>query len=184
MEIRFVEEKLKYDGSQLSSHFALKKFSVQGDSILVFKGPMDIEENKIADLEDLLAGKLIRSGMMLHFIVELFNESLECCILKQRILVRLAADIISNQSGVQLTVKGDDLYIDDKKLSVSIAAPSPVSIMIHFGINISTKDVPVKAASLQDLNLAPDDIGRLIADSFKKEMESVKWAVCKVKAVP
>lgn len=184
MKTHMAHEEMLYDGSQLSSHFALKRFGVKGDSIVVFRGPMDIKNSNMADLEDLLEEKAIKSAMMLHFIVELFGGSLESAVLKQRLLVRLGAEIISKTAKVELRVEGDDIYFEDKKLSVSIAVPSPVSCLIHFGVNITNKDVPVKSASLEDFELDPFTVGSMLADAFEKEIRSIRWAVCKVRAAP
>ena len=184
MQIHIADETIMYDGSQLASHFALKRFNVSGDSIVVFKGAMDVDRAHMADLEDLLQGDSIRSSNMLHFIVELFGADLEGAVLKQRLLARLAAEAVAHETGKALKVKGDDLYVGDCKLSVSIAAPSPLSCLIHFGLNIETKDVPVKAAGLKELGADPDRIGRLVAEAFREEMASVGRARCKVRGVP
>jgi hypothetical protein len=184
MQIHITQEHILYDGSQLASHFALKRFGVSGDSIVVFTGPMDVAREHMADLEDLLQDDCIRSSNVLHFIVELFGADLESAILKQRLLARLAADIVARETGKVLVVRGDDLFAGDRKLSVSIAAPSPVSCLIHLGLNIETKDVPVKAVGLRELNADPGRIGELLAEAFREEMASVSQARCKVRGVP
>jgi hypothetical protein len=138
----------------------------------------------MADLEDLLGKQAIRSPQMLHFIVEFFGASLETVILRQRILVRLAADLIRAETGVDLRVEGDDLYQQDRKLSVSIAAPSPVSGLIHLGLNIETKGVPVKAVGLNDLGLDPLSLADGLGRVFQREIESISWACSKVKGIP
>ncbi|MHC4941837.1 MAG: DUF366 family protein [Planctomycetota bacterium] len=184
MQIHIEKEELRYDGSQLSSHFALKRFKVRGDSLVAFKGPMEIEKRHMADLEDLLEDAAIRSPYMLHFIAEFFGAPLENTVLKQRLLVRLAADILKEECGADLCVKGDDIFMKDRKLSVSIAAPSPVSCLIHLGINIETEGVPVKAAGLKEMGMDPDRMADLLIRAFSDEMDSLAWAMTKVKGVP
>jgi hypothetical protein len=184
MQIHVTEERIDYDGSQLSSHFALQRFGVRGDAMVVFKGAMDIRPEKIADLEDRLQGAAIRSKDMLHFIVELFGCRLECAILKQRLLVRLAAEILAEEGVSRVRVDGDDLYVGEGKLSVSIAAPSPVSCLIHLGLNIETEGVPVKAAGLKQLGMDPDRLAADLAKTFVRELEGVAWAGHKVRGVP
>lgn len=184
MEVHISQEKITYDGSQLSSHFALKRFGVKGDNLVAFTGPMDIAPERIADLEDLLQNQAIRSPNMLHFIVEFFGAALETVILRQRILVRLAADLLRGETGADLRVQGDDLYQRDRKLSVSIAAPSPVSGLIHLGLNIETKGVPVKAVGLNDLGMDPFALADRLGRAFQKEIDSIAWASSKVKGVP
>jgi hypothetical protein len=184
MEIKIAREDIAYDGSQLSSHFALKKFGLRGDSLVVFQGPMNVENDHMADLEDLLAQATIRSARMLHFVAEFFAVSLENTVLRQRLLARLAADIVTEHSGRTIQVRGDDLYGEGRKLSVSIAAPSPVSCLIHFGLNISTKDVPVDAIGLEELGIDPIRLGQELAQAFRQELQDVHWALSKVRGVP
>jgi hypothetical protein len=183
IRIHVMKEKLDYDGSQLSSHFALRTLGIGGDSVVCFKGAMDIPEKNIADLEDLRQGAAICGSNLLHIIVEHFGIHLETAVLRQRILVRLAADLL-RRHGAEVAVSGDDLYYGQGKLSVSIAAPSPVSCLIHLGINISSKGVPVKAASLDVLGVDPDRFAVDLADAYAKELESIGTAVSKVRGVP
>ena len=168
MQIHIAEKRIDYDGSQLSSHFALRSFGVRGDCMVVFEGAMDIKAERIADLEDRLQGAAIRSPDMLHFIVELFGSDLESTILKQRLLVRLAQELIGKQG---LRVDGDDLFAGEAKLSVSIAAPSPVSCLIHLGLNIETEGVPVKAAGLRELGVDPRRLAVQLSEAFVRELD-------------
>lgn len=184
MQVHVVEEPFSYDGSQLRSHFALERFGVKGDVVLVFQGPMDVARAHMADLEDLLGGDTIRSAKMLHFLVECFGVSLEVMVLRQRLLARLAADLLQREWGVKVRVEGDDLYVEEGKLSVSIAAPSPVSCVLHFGMNITRKAVPVKAAALEALGVDERRFGPALARAFVEELASVKAAICKVRGVP
>lgn len=184
MRIHVAEAPLDYDGSQLHSHFALRRFGVEGDAVVVFKGAMDVAREHTADLEDLLAGTPIRSAWMLHLIVECFHTSLTAMVLRQRLLARIAADLLHREWNVEVRVKGDDLYVGEGKLSVSIAAPSPVSCLIHFGLNISTRKVPVTAAGLEELGVDPDRLGPALARAFAEELASVEAARCKVRGVP
>ncbi|MGZ3782751.1 MAG: DUF366 family protein, partial [Pseudobdellovibrionaceae bacterium] len=41
---------------------------------------------------------------------------------------------------------------------ISIATKSPVSVMVHFAMNITNKGTPVKTLSLQDLKLEPKNV--------------------------
>jgi len=186
VQIHIAGRTLDYDGSQLCSQFAYRSFGIQGDSIVCFLGAMDIPRQHIADLEDLLANESIRGSSLLHFIVEHFGITLETAILRQRLLARLAAEIIVShyRSGTALSVRGDDLFVGAGKLSVSIAAPSPVSCLIHLGLNISTVDVPVEAAGLDDLGVAPETIAPQICQAYSDELISMTRALAKVRGVP
>ena len=121
LRIHIEKKPMTYDGSQLSSHFAFRTFGIRGDSLVSFQGGMDIPPERIADLEDLAGKKAIRGALLVHLIAEHFGISLERAVLRQRLLVRLAADIITARSGREITVSGDDLYAGRGKLLVSIA---------------------------------------------------------------
>jgi len=184
LKIHTAEKKIDYDGSQLRSHFAARTFGVSGDSVVVFKGGMDIPPGNIADLEDLLQGDTIEGDRLIHFIVEHFGITLETAVLRQRLLVRLAAEIVGRLSGESPVVTGDDIFVAGGKLSVSIAAPSPVSCLIHFGINLTTEGVPVKAAALDDLGVDADRLAADLTAAYARELESVDGALSKVRGVP
>lgn len=188
MLIHAVPEDMVYDGSQLRSHFAFDTFGIQGDSLVWFLGGMDIPPENIVDLADLRAGETIRGSRLLHVIVEHFAIGLETAVLRQRLLVRLAADIV-RPAAPDLRVDGDDIYCGgptgggEGKLSVSIAAPSPVSCLIHLGLNVSTAGVPVEAAALQDLGLDAVEVGGNLARAYAAEIESIRDAATKVRGV-
>ncbi len=184
MQFQILDTDLAYDGSQLSSHFALRTAGIVGDSLIAFQGAMDIPPDKIADLEDLRAGETIRGARLVHFIAEHFGVSLETGVLRQRLLVRLAADIVNQRTAKTVVVAGDDLYVGEGKLSVSIAAPSPVSCLIHLGLNVSTDQVPVKAASLDDLGVDAAAFASDLGKSYASELESIRGALSKVRGVP
>jgi uncharacterized protein len=183
LRIHTADKRIDYDGSQLRSHFATRTFGVSGDSVVVFKGGMDIPSCNIADLEDLLQGDTIRGDGLIHFIAEHFGITLETAVLRQRLLVRLAAGIVRELSGKEPVVAGDDIFVAGGKLSVSIAAPSPVSCLIHLGINLTTGGVPVKAAALDDLGVDADRFATDLTAAYSRELESITRALSKVRGV-
>jgi len=183
---RFIEEVLTYDGTQLSSLWALRNFDVQGDSILSFRGPCMVEIPEMVDLEDAKNNAVIYSTDMLHYIIEHFDLDLEKTILRQRLFISIIKDVIEDNTRVNLCRHGDDLYLNDKKLSVSIATLSPVSTMIHTGLNISSKDTPVPAVGLADLGIKNTDITRIssfICSQYAEEITGIRMARCKVRGV-
>jgi hypothetical protein len=180
--IHAVPEDMAYDGSQLRSHFAFDTFGIRGDSLVLFCGGMEIPPANVVDLADLRAGEAIRGSRLLHVIVEHFGISLETAVLRQRLLVRLAADL-ARPAAPGLRVDGDDIYIGEGKLSVSIAAPSPVSCLIHLGLNITKAGVPVAAAALEDLGLDAAGLGGELARAYAAEIESIRDAASKVRGV-
>lgn len=122
---------------------------------------------------------------MLHFIVEHFDMSLERAILRQRLLVAIIADALNEAKGCFLVRRqGDDLFADDRKLSVSIATRSPVSCLIHVGVNISSKNTPVPTRGLSDLGVDPRRLAQVVLRAYVGECESAQAARCKVRGVP
>ncbi len=184
MKTYFHEADLDYDGSQLHSLFAYENFGLQGDSIVAFCGACNIPAQNMVDAEDVRAGEAIYSASMLHFIAEHFHSPLELTATRQRLLVVLAKELLELLSGRPLGRRGDDLYFENRKLSISIATVSPVSGLIHLAFNLNTDWVPVPAASLEELSIS--EVERFAEDlmqAYKAEIEDLHAACCKVKGV-
>jgi hypothetical protein len=182
----FITEKITYDGTQLSSLWAFRNFGLQGDSVVAFRGPCRVNLPEMVDLEDVRENAPIYSTDMLHFIVEHFELDLEKTIFRQRLFIAIIKDVIENFTGTNLKRSGDDLFYDENKLSVSIATLSPVSTMIHTGLNISSKDVPVAAVGLADLGVAENQVtqlGQAICGLYARECCEIRMARCKVRGV-
>ena len=186
MEQLIVHETIQYDGTQLSSLWAFRNFGLQGDSIVSFQGPCRVDLPEMVDLADVLNNAPIYSEKMLHFIIEHFDLDLEKTIAKQRLFTAIIKDLLQRSTGASLTRAGDDIYCDNKKLSVSIATLTPVSTMIHTGLNIISDNAPVAAAGLTDLGLTEKDIPLLVAmicQSYVRECDEIRMARCKVRGV-
>lgn len=187
MKSKFITEQFKYDGAQLTSLFAYMNYELMGDSVVAWVGPCDIPNDKMVDGEDLLLNAEIRGSLMLHFIIEKFDISLFAGVGLQRLFASLALDLIKNTSSMPeanyLFREGDDIYLGEKKLSISIATVSPTSTLIHFALNISNEGTPVKTLSLEDLNLEPKDFAEALMDKFITEVQGITEATQKVKWV-
>ncbi len=162
MDWIFIEDELEYDGSQIKSLWAYRMFGVKEDSIVSFVGPCNVRWNHMVDYEDLMGGCEIKSPKMLHFIVEHFDDvSLRLIYTRQRLLVSIAKDVIDPS----IIRRGDDLYYDGKKLSVSIATLSPVSAKIHLGINVIAPD---GYAGLSDMGIDEGQIKEIAIEICRK----------------
>jgi uncharacterized protein len=184
MKTFFSDKPLKYDGTQLHSHFAYNSFNVSGDSIVSFIGPCDVAKENLVDLEDVHQGKFIFSENMLHFIIEHFHEDLTLTIAYQRLLIDCLIQEITAALGKDapmLQRKGDDIYDDIHKLSVSIATQSPVSCLIHTGINISSKNTPLPTKGLEDYKINAQAIATGVMNRYRAELQSIEHARSKVK---
>ncbi|HSA06505.1 MAG TPA: DUF366 family protein [Candidatus Gastranaerophilales bacterium] len=187
MKSKFVEKEICYTGKELSPNWIYKNYHIQGDSIISFIGQCDVKIENMVDIADVLDNSPIYSKKMLHFIVEHFNIQLIEGILRQRALVGIARDVILNEgiSSDLLYRKGDDLFYKDGKLSVSIAAKSINSVLIHFAMNIDSTGAPVKAAGLKtEMNLENHvKLAQNIMSLYAQECEEVINASCKVKGI-
>lgn len=180
----YSSEPLGYDGSQLSSLWAYRRFHIMGDSIVAFRGPCKVGLDKMVDLEDVLVGDTIYSPEMLHFIIEHFDLDLEKTVLRQRLFMAMIKEDLEEVHGSSLIRRGDDLFWREKKLSVSIATLSPVSTMIHVGLNLRTEGTPVPTASLEQVGEKdPEGFARRLMSQYAAEAADIYLARCKVRGV-
>lgn len=184
IETRFDPAPRAYSGRELRSHFALDEFGIVGDSAIAFVGPCRVELSEMVDLVDVRARASIASPLMVHVLVEHFGVSLVEMVLRQRLLARLAADLLREQGVLELVVRGNDLHVGGRKASVSVATRSPVSSLIHLGVNVRTEGAPVPAWGLVERGLAPEPFARELLARYAREMDDVLRAAAKVKGVP
>lgn len=184
METYFHEKELTYSGEQLTSHFSLKNFKIMGDSLVAFIGRCDVSGDNLVDMEEVLASQRIYSPKMLHFIGEFFGMGMREVVLWQYILVSLAmSGLISREKGLEIERDGDDLYVGERKLSISVATVSPVSALLHLGINIDTKGIEFPTIGLTELGVNPGEFALWVLEAFVKEVEGVRKAMAKVRWV-
>ena len=184
MKIKFIEEEVKYIGSQLAPHWIYKNYKIQGDAIVAFCGECDVKLTEMVDIEDVINNEPIYSKYMLSFITEQFGVNLMEGVLRQRLLITIIKELLE-QKGVFVIRNGDDLMIDGKKLSVSIATKSINSILIHTGLNIISEGAPIEASGLKS-ELGISDIKTFAQDVMSKyvtEIEDIKLACAKVRGV-
>jgi hypothetical protein len=184
MILKVIEEEIPYTGQELTSHWAFRRFDLLGDSLVAFTGPCDVPLDRMADLKDVKQNAPIHSTRMLHLIAEHFGVGLETAVLRQRLLICILSEIL-NKELQERTIhrKGDDLYEGDAKLSVSIAVKSPVSSMIHVGMNVESRGTPVRTVGLNDLGVNPESLARTAMKRYQEEMEEIAEAQCKVRGV-
>ena len=187
MEKKYVDQWMDYDGSQLTSLWAMRRFAVQGDSIVAFEGGCLVEGENLVDQVDFLAGELIRSEHMLHFLVEHFDPGpdLARTILRQRFLICLIREaLVELAPAAPIRRQGDDLFLGERKLSVSIATVSPLSGHIHAGLNVTGNLAPVAAVGLEELGVAPLELAWRVLDAYAAEEAAMALARTKVRWVP
>ena len=182
MKTKYIIQELPYTGEQLRSNFAYTEFNIIGDSIISFCGPCDIPFDNMVDLEDVKQGARIYSDSMLHFIVEHHGPDIEKAILRQLMLTTIISEEISKiKTELRIARKGSDLYDHDAKLSISIATITPLSSLIHFGINILSSNTPVKTKGLQDYGIDPQDFAETVMSRYKDMQAEITVARSKVR---
>ncbi len=187
MKTKWLKQTDLYDGTQLRSLYAYLDHKILGDSAVAWAGPCDVSFEHMVDGEDLLDRSMIRGSNMVHFIIEVFDQSLMSGVLLQRLFANIVRDVLielSPMKSLEILRTGDDLYWKNKKLSISIATRSPVSTMVHFAINISAKGTPVDAGGLEDLKVNVMDFANRCLEILKSEYESSLDATRKVRPVP
>lgn len=183
-----LEESLLYDGSPIEPFWAFKELKLKGPSVVSWIGPMEIKPEELIDYEDV--GLEIKSAKMAHFIIEHFDvqpADIKTCYHRQRIFVMIVKDSLA-ELGIKTRREGDDLYFNDKKLSVSIATCSNSSMKMHFGMNVEDKGTPKDIDTIglleckNDLN--DEKISTLIdkiCESYINEIESIEEDITKTK---
>ncbi len=185
MQTLYYPEPLAYTGAELRSHWIRERFGLCGDAVVAFCGPCAVPTAQLVDLEDRAAGANIRAAQMLHFLAEHFDTDLERMVLRQRLFICLVREALSVRPGVpQLQRRGDDLYAGERKLSVSIATTSPVSTLMHVGLNVDPATAPVPAVGLAEWGVDPYELARELLAAYSAELVGVAAARCKVRGVP
>jgi len=185
-QTHFYETPLEYTGPQLSPHFILSKFKIEGSCLAAFHGPCNVKTDDLVDMEDRLQNDHIKAKQMIHFLGEFFGITLREGVWIQRLMVSEIFGYLLAE-GLNVRRDGDDIFIDHagrpKKLSVSIVTASTVSVLLHLGINIDSAGAPVAAVGLADFMIDPKKLTERVLTWFEKEFESVERATVKVRPV-
>lgn len=173
-----LEQAMIYDGSQIEPLWAFNKYRIKDSSIVTWIGPMNIDDSKILDFEDV--GIEIKADKMVHFIIEHFDcqpPDMRMSYHRQRILVMIAKEVLAEHN-ISSYRRGDDIYINGYKLTVSIATCSKSSLKIHFGINVISKGTPedVKTIGIMecDKNFKEEDVKIIINEICTKYINEIK----------
>lgn len=183
MKTLFIEKEIKYIGSQLSPHWIYKNFQLQGDAIVSFIGEVDVKLNEMVDIEDVINNEPIYSKKMLNFIIEVFNCPLEQMVYTQRLFMSIIKETLE-EYGLNIKRNGDDLFYNNRKLSVSIATKSITSCLIHSALNIIKEGAPIDVSDLTEMGIVDvEKFAKNIMDKFQQEAIDIKMATYKVRGV-
>ena len=184
MLTKFIDNEIKYEGWQLAPHWIYKNYKMQGDSIVAFIGECEVKLTEMVDIEDVINNEPIYSKSMLSFISEQFNVGLVEGVFRQRLLICVIKEVLEFR-GFNIIRSGDDLFFNNKKLTVSIATKSATSVLIHTGINIISSGAPVNASGLtEDLGIYDiKDFAIEVMKRYSEEIHDIILASTKVRGV-
>lgn len=183
LKIGFSKERIDYDGSQLSERWIYREFGIEGDACVSFIGKCDVKPNYMVDLEDLKGKRVIRANLMVHFVSEIFTVPKKASPFVQRCFVSTLKELLEERSGLFLKRKGDDLFFDSRKLSVSVAMPSTISTLIHIGINVDGKGAPIEVSTLTELGISPEKFAEEGLERIREEFTSSLKSLYKVRTL-
>lgn len=177
MDWVFIDSELGYNGSQIKSLWAYREAGIKEDSIISFIGSCDTQEDSQVDFGGVVLQEKIYSPKMVHFIVEHFDEvSLRLVCTRQRFLACLVQELI--EEDCKVSRKGNDLFWNGEKLTVSSATISPVSAKIHFGVNVESEDY----ASLQEMGFSdPKKLALEICRRYSYELDNIEKCIRKIR---
>jgi hypothetical protein len=182
---RLLGADIAYTGAQLRSGWIERTAGLVGDALVAFFGPCDVAPEHMVDRVDLESGARICSPRMLHLIVEHPGLGLHEITCRQRLLMALAGELINAHLGETLLHRdGDDLYLRDRKLSISVATTSPRSGLLHSAFNLRGEGAPVPAVGLAELGLDPRPFAERLLSAYSEEVDGIIRAAAKVKPVP
>lgn len=182
LAFRILDGELAYTGAELRSGWASAHTGLSGAVAAGFVGPCDVPTANLVDMDDARAGLFIRARRMAHAIIEHPDCTLETAVLRQRLLVCILAELLGAR-GKAVRRDGDDLFWNERKLTVSIAAPGPAGCLIHLGINVDPSGAPVPAAGLDEMGLDARELLTALFERYAAELETAAHAVSKVREV-
>ena len=191
---KHIGEIFEYDGSQINPSWAFQEFGIYGSSLVTWIGPVNITLDNLKDFADV--GLEIKSDNMVNFICEFFDQqppNMRVAYLRQRLLVMIFRETLT-EYGVKTTRDGDDIFVDGRKLSISIASISLSSAKIHFAFNLEDKGTPsdVKTIGLYDIKINNKkvfnedtllDFVNKIVNRFIGEIETIENDISKTKVL-
>jgi hypothetical protein len=182
VEYRIADGAITYTGIELRRGFVARVTGLSGDAAAGFIGPCHVPTEHLVDLDDARAGAVIEAREMAHVIVEHPDCDLRAGVLRQRLLVCLLGEVLGGH-GIAVERRGDDVFVDGRKLTVSIAAPANGTVLIHLGINVDPAGAPVAAIGLSELGV---DARALLTDllgRYADELDQCAYAQTKVRTV-
>ena len=184
VQTAFLAEEIAYTGAELRSHFVREKAGIPWDGVVAFTGACGVAGSRLVDLEDAEEQHEIVAKQMLHFLGEHFQFPLREGNVRLRLFASIVKETLEEMSpGIAVARSGDDLFVNDRKLTVAICTASPLSLVFHFGVNVDPSGAPVSAVGLKKFGVDPKQFGLAVLDRYASECESIERALRKVRGV-
>ena len=126
MKTLYIDEEIKYIGSQLAPHWIYKNFKIQGDVIIAFCGECDVKLSEMVDIEDVINNEPIYSKYMLNFISEQFNIGLVEGVLRQRLLITTIKEALEKSKQLESRV---DKLLEERRTREAAKQPTLFDIV-------------------------------------------------------
>lgn len=182
LSIQYFNEPTAYQGVELQPHWIYHSTGILGNALVAFQGPCEVKLEHMVNLEDVKNSAPIYSPDMVHFLGEFFIDSLNQGILLQNLLVMTVYSHFWELGVTSLSRRGNDIFYQGRKVSVSIATKSPISILIHLGINVKTEGTPIPTAGLNELNIEPKTFAKACLEGFLRDYHL--WQKARYKVTP
>jgi hypothetical protein len=182
VDYRIVVDSIAYTGIELRRGFVAETAGLSGDAAVGFIGPCHVPTEHLVDLDDARAGAVIEAREMAHVIVEHRDCGLRAGVLRQRLLVCILGEILGGR-GIAVERNGDDIFVNGRKLTVSIAAPADGTVLLHLGINVDPTGAPVPAIGLRELGVDAREFLSELLGRYAAELDACAYAETKVRTV-
>ncbi len=183
LETHLEERERSYTGAELRPHFLLTELGLRGHAVGAFIGPCSVATEQLVDWEDRLQGDRLEARRMVHFIGEFFGIGLREGVVLQRLFMSMIGATVGASIADRVVRRGDDVFVRGRKLTVSIVTASPVSVLLHAGVNVNPEGAPVPAIGLAELGIEEKAWVSNLLEAFREEWSGLDWACAKVRPV-
>lgn len=192
-KVFLLKEEITYDGSQLKPLWGYINHGIQGNSVIVFQGPISIHVDDMIDVKDIrrerhLTDFLITADKAITFVIEQFDQTPNLTLMYHRLILlsSITKELIYKRTGKTIRRDGSSLYFNGKKLTVGVAAVSLTSGKIHFSLNVTSEGTPsyLSVSCLNDIGIVDSDtleFAKDIATRYAMEIMEIASDVSKTR---
>ncbi|MGI5912920.1 MAG: DUF366 family protein [Syntrophomonadaceae bacterium] len=183
LKTQYINKLISYSGKELVPHWIYRNFDITGDAVVAFCGEVSVPSTFMLNQMDILDQAYIYSPLMLNFIIEHFDTDLNLAIYRQRLfMIGIKEEL--EKLGIKIIRRGETLYVESSKLTVSVASSSNISTLLHIGINIDNTGTPVKAIGLNQLGVKDiSSFANNVMLHYQLELEQIYDARCRVRGI-